>query len=54
MKEVKPYGPDIRISLETDIEIQKLQNAYNVNMPNPKTDPIVVNNISTSEFDYIK
>lgn len=44
----KIYGPDIRIS---DKSSKKIKNKIS-NIPNPKTNPIVVNNIATMEFDY--
>lgn len=52
MKKEKIYGPKIRISDETQSSIENFNNNHNTNIPNPKTDPIVVNNIATSEFDY--
>ena len=48
----KFYGPNIRISDETDNSVKNFNKLNHSNIPNPKTNPIVVNNISTSEFDY--
>lgn len=48
----KIYGPDIRISNKTSSKIKNLNKTNNTNIPNPKTDPIVVNNIASMEFDY--
>lgn len=48
----KFYGPKIRISDKTSRLIKKFNKLNHTNIPNPKTNPIVVNNISTSEFDY--
>ncbi len=48
----KKYGPKIRISDKTTKSINEYNKANDTNLPNPKNDPIVVNNIITSEFDY--
>ena len=48
----KFYGPKIRISSKTSRSIKNFNKLNRTNIPNPKTNPIVVNNISTSEFDY--
>lgn len=52
MKKEKIYGPKIRISNKAQSSIENFNNNNNTNIPNPKTNPIVVNNISTNEFDY--
>lgn len=44
----KIYGPDIRISEKQNNKIKNKKD----NIPNPKTNPIVVNNIASMEFDY--
>lgn len=54
MKNGKVYGPKIRISSKTTKDIENFNKQNNTNIPNPKTDPIVVNNIVTSEFNYIE
>lgn len=48
----KKYGPDIRISDKTTKAVENYNKVNNTNIPNPKTDPIVVNNIAWMEFDY--
>ncbi len=48
----KFYGPKIRISNKTASSIRKFNRLNHTNIPSPKTNPIVVNNIATSEFDY--
>lgn len=48
----KDYGPDIRISDKTTKLVNEYNKSHHTNIPNPKYDPIVVNNIATSEFDY--
>lgn len=50
----KEYGPKIRISDKTTKLVNKYNKSHHTNIPDPKYDPIVVNNIVTSEFDYIK
>lgn len=52
MENEKIYGPKIRISNESEHTIKNFNNKHNTNIPSPKTNPIVVNNIATSEFDY--
>ncbi len=52
MKKENIYGPKIRISNKTQKAITNFNNEHNTNIPSPKTDPIVVNNIATNEFDY--
>jgi hypothetical protein len=51
----KPYLPDERDWYSPEghdlISLSKSGNTY-TKLPNPKTDPIVVNNISYMEFDY--
>lgn len=48
----KFYGPNIRISEDTEEYIKKIRTETNSNIPNPKSNPIVVNNIASQEFDY--
>ncbi len=48
----KIYGPNIRISSDTDKYVKKARKETKSNIPNPKSNPIVVNNIATQEFDY--
>ena len=48
----RKYGPKIRISDKTNKAIENYNKVNNTNIPNPKTDPIVVNNIASMEFDY--
>lgn len=48
----KYYGPNIRISDETDKYVKKARKETHSNIPSPKSNPIVVNNIASQEFDY--
>lgn len=47
----KVYGPNIRIP-DDNKEVEKYNKINNTKIPNPKTNDIVVNNISCMEFDY--
>ncbi len=48
----KYYGPNMRISDETNKYVKKARKETHSNVPNPKSNPIVVNNIASQEFDY--
>jgi len=48
----RKYGHKIRISDKTNKAIENYNKVNNTNIPNPKTDHIVVNNIASMEFDY--
>ena len=48
----KVYGPHIRITNKTTKEVKKFNKVNKTNIPDPKVDPIVVNNICCNEFDY--
>lgn len=47
----KIYGPNIRIP-DDDNEVKRYNKINNTKIPDPKTNDIVVNNISYVEFDY--
>ena len=50
----KPYLPKARTDYhptKSSIE-NKTEKEADINLPNPATDPIVVNNIAWQEFDY--
>lgn len=52
-KNKRPYAPNLRNYLDQDPSVIKAysQKDY-VTLPDPVTDPIVSNNISSQEFDY--
>lgn len=51
---VNPYLPKMRTNYHpSDENVESATGVdFPVNMPNPATDSIVVNNISNAEFDY--
>lgn len=53
MLDNKKYPPNMRDSLQGKSEkLKEINNKSKINLPDPKDDDIVVNNISSSEFDY--
>ena len=53
-KKSKDYLPDVRSNYSPNPEmlISKSIDGFDTIIPNPVTDDVVVNNISTAEFDY--
>lgn len=51
---VNPYLPKMRTNYHpSDENVESVTGVdFPINMPNPATDSIVVNNISSQEFDY--
>lgn len=52
-KNYKSYGPNERGYLESKPrEIKSYSKYDSINLPDPVTDPIISNDIATSEFNY--